>query len=60
MPDNPDAMKQYNALQNSVRDTLERYLADLGAGRHGIKGGETRVLTRDSQRGQRFTLTGPG
>jgi DNA-binding protein Fis len=23
-------MKQYNALQNSVRDTLERYLADLG------------------------------
>ena len=30
MPDNPDAMKQYNALQNSVRDTLERYLADLG------------------------------
>jgi len=23
-------MKQYNALQHSVRDTLERYLADLG------------------------------
>ena len=23
-------MKQYNTLQNSVRDTLERYLADLG------------------------------
>ena len=23
-------MKQYNALQNSVRDTLERYLTDLG------------------------------
>jgi len=23
-------MKQYNALQNSVRETLERYLTDLG------------------------------
>jgi hypothetical protein len=35
------------------------WVAVFLVGRHGIKGGETRVFDMDSPRGQRFTLTEP-
>jgi hypothetical protein len=35
------------------------WVAVFLVGRHGIKGGETRVFDMDSPRGQRFTLSEP-
>ena len=44
--------------EGAHRDGVD-WVAVFLIGRHGIKGGETRVFDMDSPRGQRFTLTEP-
>ena len=44
--------------EGAHRDGVD-FVAVLLVGRHGIKGGETRVFEADGPRGQRFTLTEP-
>lgn len=44
--------------EGAHRDGVD-FVAVLLVGRHGIKGGETRVFEMDGPRGQRFTLTEP-